>query len=132
MHSNSDKVVFGEDFGAFLDYLRAPGAPTVISPERFARLLGLDMQTLAESVGAHRNAVTFTSETAKRQQFLRESVQAVRAATNHTGSVENALFWFSTSPLQEFGYKTAYTLVSDGCIEALLGYLASLDAGFAG
>jgi len=54
------------------------------------------------------------------------------AATDLHGNVENALFWFVTTSLQPFGYKTASTLVSEGRTYAVLAYLASLDTGFAG
>jgi hypothetical protein len=56
----------------------------------------------------------------------------IRAATDLSGDVERALFWYRNEPLQPFGYKTAEQLVSDGRTEDLLRYIESLEAGAAG
>jgi len=132
MEAAQEKVVFGEDFSAFMHYLRAGETAIALSPSRFADLLGIDAQTLAENAGVHRNTIEHAPGSAKLQRFLRESVRVLSAATDFHGNVENALLWFVTTPLQPFAYKTANTLVSEGRTDAVLAYLASLNTGFAG
>jgi len=111
---------------------RQPQSEAALSPSRYADLLEMDAQTLAEDAGVHRNTIARAPGSAKLQQFLRESVRVLSAATDLHGNVENAFFWFVTTPLQPFGYKTASTLVSEGRTDAVLAYLGSLNTGFAG
>jgi hypothetical protein len=59
-------------------------------------------------------------------------LRVIRAATDLSGDVNRALFWYRNEPLQSFGYKTAEQLVSDGRTEDLLRYIESLEAGAAG
>jgi hypothetical protein len=59
-------------------------------------------------------------------------LRVIRAATDLSGDVDRALFWYRNEPLQPFGYKTAEQLVSDGHTEDLLRYIGSLEAGAAG
>jgi uncharacterized protein (DUF2384 family) len=123
--------VFGQDFNAFMTYLREGSSP-MLSPARYGEVMHLDAQTLAQSAQVHRNTLRRAPQSATVQGFLRDSVRVLRAATDLHGSVEEALFWFSNHPLAVFDYKTAHTLVTERRTEALLRYLASLDAGFAG
>lgn len=131
MQIEQDLPVFGQDFDAFMTYLRDGTTPT-LSPARYGQVLHLDTQTLAQSAQVHRNTLRRAPQSASVQGFLRDSVRVLRAATDLHGSVEEALFWFSNHPLPVFDYKTAQTLVAERRTEALLHYLASLDAGFAG
>lgn len=131
MQIEQPSPVFGQDFDAFMTYLRDGASPT-LSPARYGEVLHLDTQTLAQSAQVHRNTLRRAPQSASVQGFLRDSVRVLRAATDLHGSVEEALFWFSNHPLPVFEYKTAHTLVTERRTEALLRYLASLDAGFAG
>jgi hypothetical protein len=131
MHIEQRSPVFGQDFDAFMTYLRDETSPT-LSPARYGQVLHLDAQTLAQSAQVHRNTLRRAPQSASVQGFLRDSVRVLRAATDLNGSVEEALFWFSNHPLPVFDYKTAHTLVTERRTEALLRYLTSLDAGFAG
>ena len=46
-------------FDAFLNSLHEPGrAGPALSPRRFADVLGMDLQTLAELAGVHRNTLS--------------------------------------------------------------------------
>lgn len=63
------------------------------------------------------------------QRFLRETL---RAATDVSGDVERAIFWFKNEPLREFDYKTAQTLVSEGRADAAIKYLQMTEVGFLG
>jgi uncharacterized protein (DUF2384 family) len=56
----------------------------------------------------------------------------MRAAADIAGSVEDAIYWFKNNPLPLFDYKTPQDLVSEGRTEALIRYIQSLQAGYAG
>ena len=66
------------------------------------------------------------------QRFLREAIRVIRAATDISGDVSRATFWYRNEPLAAFGYQTAETLVSEGRTEDVLRYVMSLEAGAAG
>ena len=125
--------VFAKNFDGFLHYLRDAAVPSVsISPKRFGRVLNVDMQTLAAMAHVHRNTLSRAPEAESVQRYLRQTVQVVRAAVDVAGSVEDAIFWFRNHPLPTFDYKTSQQLVSEGRTEALIRYIQSLQAGFAG
>jgi uncharacterized protein (DUF2384 family) len=125
--------VFEKNFDQFLDYLQdtETGAPS-LSPKRYSQVLRLDMQTLAAQAHVHRNTISRAPDAESVQRYLRESVRAMRAAADITGSVEKAIFWFKNNPLATFDYKTPQDLVSEGRTDALIRYIQSLQAGFAG
>jgi hypothetical protein len=124
---------FSKGFEGFLDFLRDQevGA-AVLSPKRFSEVLSIDLQTLAAQAHVHRNTISRAPSSASVQHFLREALRVIRAATDLSGDVDRALFWYRNEPLQPFGYKTAEQLVSDGHTEDLLRYIGSLEAGAAG
>ncbi|WP_315856279.1 hypothetical protein [Burkholderia cepacia] len=66
------------------------------------------------------------------QRFLRETLRVLRAATDVSGDVERAIFWFKNEPLREFDYKTAQTLLSEGRADAAIKYLQMTEVGFLG
>lgn len=90
------------------------------------------MQTLAAKAHVHRNTISRAPDAESIQHYLRESLRVVRAAVDIAGSVEEAIFWFKNNPLPAFDYKTPQDLVSEGRTEALIKYVQSLQAGFAG
>lgn len=120
-------------FEGFLEALREPGlgAP-LLSPRQFSQRLHLDLQTLATQAHVHRNTLSRAPESESVQRFLREAVRVIRAATDLSGDVDKALFWYRNEPLPPFGYRSAEQLVSDGRTEDVLRYLESLEAGAAG
>ena len=61
-----------------------------------------------------------------------KALRVIRAATDLSGDVDQAIFWYRNEPLQPFAYKTAEQLVSDGRSDDLIRYLMSLEAGAAG
>ncbi|RYE77217.1 MAG: DUF2384 domain-containing protein [Oxalobacteraceae bacterium] len=83
-------------------------------------------------VKCHDNSISRAPDAESIQRYLRESVRAMRAAVDVTGSVEKATFWFKNNPLPTFDYKTPQELVSADRTEALIRYIQSLQAGFAG
>ncbi len=125
--------VFERNFDQFLHYLQDIETGTAsLSPKRYGQVLRLDMQTLAAQAHVHRNTISRAPDAESVQRYLRESIRVMRAAMDITGSVERAIFWFKNNPLATFDYKTPQELVSEGKTEALIRYIQSLQAGFAG
>jgi hypothetical protein len=117
----------------FLYSLHDPGVPApALSPKLFGAALQIDMQTLADQAHVHRNTLRRAPTTATVQRHLRESMKAIKAAYAISGDLDKALLWYRNDGIETFAYKTAEELVSAGRTEDLLGYLASLQAGFAG
>ena len=122
-----------EGFEGFLNSLRdRESGAAVLSPKRFSDALSIDLQTLAAQARVHRNTLNRAPASAGVQRYLREAVRVIRAATDLSGDVEQAIFWYRNEPLQPFAYKTAEQLVSDGRSDDLIRYLMSLEAGAAG
>ena len=133
MNSVATIPVFERNFDQFLNYLQDIETGTAsLSPKRYGQVLRLDMQTLAAQAHVHRNTISRAPDAESVQRYLRESIRVMRAAVDITGSVEKAIFWFKNNPLATFDYKTPQELVSEGKTEALVRYIQSLQAGFAG
>jgi hypothetical protein len=128
-----DVPMQGVTYQHFIDYLRDPdtSAPA-LSPRRFSQALNIDLQTLAEQAHVHRNTISRAPGSRGVQDFLREALRIIKAATDLTGDLNRALFWYRTEPLSVFGYKTAERMVSEGRTDDVLRYVSSLEAGAAG
>lgn len=128
-----DVPVLGGTYQHFIDYLRDPDtlAP-VLSPKRFSQALNIDLQMLAEQAHVHRNTISRAPGSRGVQDFLREALRIIKAATDLTGDLNKAVFWYRTEPLAVFGYKTAERLASEGRTDDVLRYVSSLEAGAAG
>ena len=124
--------VFDRNFDRFMDFLRAETSPASISPKRFGQILSMDMRTLAAKAQVHRNTLHRAPDAESVQRHLRDSVRVMRAAVDIAGNVEQSIFWFKNNPLPTFDYKTAHDLVSEGRTDALIRFVQSLQAGFAG
>jgi hypothetical protein len=129
-----EKPAQGLTYDHFIEDLRDPEVQgPVVSPRRFSEALHIDLQTLAEQAGVHRNTIARAPSSAMVQHFLREALRVIKAATDVAdGDVARALFWYRNQPLAPFGYKTPEQLVTAGKTEDLLRYTASLMAGAAG
>ena len=128
-----DVPVLGGTYQHFIDYLRDPGTSApVLSPKRFSQALNIDLQMLAEQAHVHRNTISRAPGSRGVQDFLREALRIIKAATDLTGDLNKALFWYRTEPLAVFGYKTAERLASEGRTDDVLRYVSSLEAGAAG
>ncbi len=128
-----DAPTLGDTFEQFVDFLREADTPgPLLSPRRFCQALHIDLQALAEQAHVHRNTIARAPGSRGVQDFLREALRAIKAATDLSGNLNNALFWYRNEPLATFGYKTAERLVSEGRADDLLRYVASLEAGAAG
>ena len=128
-----DAPVPGGTYQHFIDYLKDPeSSAPLLSPKRFSQALHIDLQTLAEQAHVHRNTITRAPGSRGVQDFLREALRIIKAATDLNGDLHRALFWYRTEPLSVFGYKTAERLISEGRTDDVLRYVASLEAGAAG
>ena len=124
---------FHKNFDGFMDFLRdreIGGA--VLSPKRFCEVFNIAPQTLAAQAHVHLSTLKHAPASESVQRFLRNAAQVIRAATDLSGDVQKALFWYRNEPLQPFGYKTAEQLVSEGKTDELVSYVASLKAGATG
>ncbi|WP_175656976.1 DUF2384 domain-containing protein [Burkholderia ambifaria] len=120
------------DFDLFMASLRdSESAAPIVSPRRFAAALHIDMQTLARLAHVHRNTLSRLAGSEGVQKYLREALRIIRVATEISGDLPSALFWYRNEPLPVFDYKTAEQLVSEGRTEDLLRYVTSLEAGAA-
>ena len=120
-------------FQHLVEFLKDPAEPApVLSPKRFSQAMHIDLQTLAEQAHVHRNTISRAPGSRRIQDFLREALRVIKAATDLNGDLNKALFWYRNEPLSVFGYKTAERLVSEGRTDDLLPYMASLEAGAAG
>jgi hypothetical protein len=120
-------------FDQFMASLRDPDSPApIVSARRFGEALHIDLQTLAQQAHVHRNTLSRQPASESVQRFLRDALRVIRAATDISKDVGQALFWYRNEPLPVFDYKTAEQLVSDGRTDDLLRFVASLEAGAAG
>lgn len=128
-----DRPNAGGSFDQFMASLRDPDSPApIVSARRFGEALHIDLQTLAQQAHVHRNTLSRQPGSESVQRFLRDALRVIRAATDISGDVSRALFWYRNEPLPVFDYKTAEQLVSDGRTDDLLRYISSLEAGAAG
>jgi len=125
--------VLGGTFQHFVDFLRdTDTSANVLSPKRFSQALHIDLQMLAEQAHVHRNTITRAPGSRGVQDFLREALRVIKAATDLNGDLNKALFWYRNEPLSVFGYKTAERMVSEGRTDDLLRYIASIEVGATG
>jgi hypothetical protein len=128
-----ESPVLGKTYQHFVEFLKDPDEPApVLSPKRFSQAMHIDLQTLADQAHVHRNTISRAPGSRGVQDFLREALRVIKAATDLNGDLNQALFWYRNEPLSVFGYKTAERLVSEGRTDDLLPYMASLEAGAAG
>ena len=128
-----ESPVLGGTYKHFVEFLKDPDEPaTVLSPKRFSQAMHIDLQTLAEQAHVHRNTISRAPGSRGVQEFLRQALRVIKAATDLNGDLNKALFWYRNEPLSVFGYKTPERLVSEGRTDDLLPYMASLEAGAAG
>ncbi len=120
-------------FDAFFQSLHDTDVPgTPISPQRFCEALQIDPQTLAELAGVHPNTVARAPTSQDIQNFLCAAVRVIKAATDLSGDFNKALFWYRNEPIDVFHHKTAERLVGEKRSDALLRYIASVEAGWSG
>lgn len=119
-------------FDGLLVQLKDDARPANISPAKFATAFDYPLQQMAELAHVHRNTVRNNPYSPDLQRYMRDAVRVLQAASDLRGDVGSALFWFRNHPIRDFDRKTADHLVADGKTEAVLGYLATLEAGASG
>jgi hypothetical protein len=115
-------------FDNFLETLREPSQPT-LSPTRLADALQLDASGLAEIAGVHRNTVIENPHSVELQNAMRDIVKVLAAAFRVNSDRDRTLHWFINHQIADFEYKTPAKLVKNGHRDAVLKYLATLEAG---
>lgn len=123
----------GDTYRQFVEFLKDEESQVPsLSPKRFSEAMNIDLQTLAEQAHVHRNTISRAPASRGVQDFLREALRVIKAATDLQGELPKALFWYRNEPLSAFGYRTAERLVSEGRTDDVLRYVLSLEAGAAG
>ena len=120
-----DDVVLSS-FDQLLDHLREG---SWISPERFAALLAIDLQTLAAQAQVHRNTIRRAPGSASVQAYLRQALRVLRAGYDTSEDMLHTLFWFKNTPIPTFDYQAPSDLVGAGRTDDLLRYLQSCRRG---
>jgi uncharacterized protein (DUF2384 family) len=115
----------------FMQDIRLDGT-ALISPVRFAAKLAMEQQELATFAHVHRNTISRLPTSAALQDYLRQSVRVIAAATDVRGDTEAATYWYRNQPLAPFGYKTAVQVVSEGKADEIIRYIESVEAGAGG
>jgi uncharacterized protein (DUF2384 family) len=132
-NTNAVKPIADTSFECFMAALRDPHDPApIVSARRFGDALHIDLQTLAQQAHVHRNTISRQPASESVQRFLRDALRVIRAATDISGDVTKALFWYRNEPLPVFEYRTAEQLVSDGRVDDVLRFVSSLEAGATG
>jgi uncharacterized protein (DUF2384 family) len=111
----------------FVDSLQEPRTP-YISPKRLSKALGVKVANLAQLTGVHRNTLRNPSSE-RLQGRMREMVKVISAATELTGDIDKAIYWYRNEPITDYGHRTAAELVADGHAEAVLAYIRDLENG---
>ncbi len=114
----------------FVDSLQEPRTP-YISPKRLSQALGVKVANLAQLTGVHRNTLRNPSSE-RLQGRMREMVKVISAATELTGDVDKAIYWYRNEPIADYGHRTAAELVADGKVEAVLAFIRDLENGARG
>lgn len=114
----------------FLDSLQEPRTP-YISPRRLSKALGVKVANLAQLTGVHRNTLRNPSSE-RLQGRMREMVKVISAATELTGDVDKAIYWYRNEPIVDYGHRTAAELVAEGHAEAVMAFIRDLENGARG
>jgi hypothetical protein len=123
---------FGSNINALLQFLKLGDEPTIISPQKFSAVFGLDLLTLARLADVQPFAVMQTPATANLQLFLHNSVRLICASTDISGNVETSLFWFRNHHISCFDGQTPLRLVTAGRVDDVIRYVHSLELGWLG
>jgi uncharacterized protein (DUF2384 family) len=123
----SDKV---SPIRRFVASLREPDTAH-ISPARFSKALHVNIAGLASLTGVHRN--TLRNPASERlQERMRQIIRVISAATEVSGDLNKAIYWYRNEPIADYRHKSAAELVAEGHAEAVLAYLRDLESGSSG
>ena len=91
-------AAIGGRFEPLLESLWDPEiGPAALSPSRFIKLLGIDLQTLARQAHVHRNTLGRSPSSEKVQQYLRDALRVIRAAADTAGVFTKQFSGFATN-----------------------------------
>lgn len=110
------------------ELFREPGT-TWLSPVRFAQTLGLELTTLAEALGVHRNTLRLHPESQSTQARLRDFNRVFLALASMKADSSDVAFHMKNTPIRVLGQRTLFEAVQDGDTEAALRYLQSISGG---
>ena len=112
--------------------VREPGS-SIISPTRFASVMHIEMQALANAAGVHRNTLSGNPGSARLQDRILDILRVVGALSESTGADEpDAIYWIKNRPLREFESKTPLELIAEGKVKSVLHYIESVESGYVG
>lgn len=78
-----DPPTLGRTSQHFVEFLREADTPApVLSPKRFSQAMHIDLQTLVELAHVHRNTISRAPGSRGVQDFLREALRVIKAATD--------------------------------------------------
>lgn len=118
-------------FDTVLEEFHEKGTPN-LSPARIADRFSMQIQELAALAGVHRNTVRLHPESPRLQEYMRNLLRALSAATAIQPDIERAIFYLKNAPIPSFQHKTAYQLVGEGRTDDLIRYLESVESGYVG
>jgi hypothetical protein len=118
-------------FVGFADEFREPGQ-ALIAPQRFADVMHLQIQELAQLAGVHRATVSEAPGNARLQTYMREALQVLSAAVDLARDRDRAVYWYRNSPIREFSHRTPEQLVAEHKTQVVLSYLESIAGGATG
>lgn len=114
----------------FVDSLQGSRA-SYISPQRLAKALGVKVANLAELTGVHRSTLRNPASD-RLQSRMREIVKVISAATELTGDLDKAVYWYRNEPIFDYGHRMAAELVAEGQVESVFVYIRDLENGALG
>jgi len=118
-------------FADFLTSVSSVDLP-ILSPSRFAERMQLTIQSIAERAHVHRNTVNRVPPSPAVQDYMTNAIRVLRVAMDLNGDLNRSIIWFKTSPIPDYGYRTANDLVTAGKADAVVKYLESIMSGATG
>lgn len=109
----------GQDIDA-LRSLRFGGSGGFVSLHRFAQRLKYDVHHIEELIRIPHGAAFENPFSRRLQDFMQATVEIIASRFSQDGSLEDAIVWFKTARLDDFGGRTAEEMVSAGDHRALL------------
>ncbi|RWA66141.1 hypothetical protein [Mesorhizobium sp.] len=124
------RLAQSKELSGFICSLQEPRTPH-ISPKRLSQALGVKLTNLARLTGVQRNTLRNPSSE-RLQGRMREEVKVISAATECTGAVDKAIYWYRNELIVDYGHRTAAKLVADGQVDAVLAFVRDLENGARG
>lgn len=119
------------EFDIFVEHLRDPASPT-LSPQRMAAALHIESQELAALAGVHRNTLRVSPTAPRLQASMRDILRVISAARVIANAPDDIVFWLHNQPIAALRHRTAFDLIRDGKVDAVVDYLASIESGYVG